>query len=102
MFLEELKHWSTYELALYALNKDNLLQINNRVSLSLSFVCVGVRVCVCVHASTYELALYALNKDNLSQINNRVSLSLSFVCVWACVRVRVCVHVLTYELALTR
>eukprot|EP01127_Copromyxa_protea_P018676 TRINITY_DN5931_c0_g1_i1.p1 TRINITY_DN5931_c0_g1~~TRINITY_DN5931_c0_g1_i1.p1 ORF type:complete len:1258 (-),score=308.08 TRINITY_DN5931_c0_g1_i1:218-3991(-) len=31
MFLEELKHWATYELALYALNKDNLKCINNRV-----------------------------------------------------------------------
>lgn len=33
MFLEELKHWATYELALYALNKDNLKAINNRVCL---------------------------------------------------------------------
>lgn len=31
MFLEEMKHWATYELALYALNKDNLKAINNRV-----------------------------------------------------------------------
>lgn len=31
MFLEEMKHWATYELALYALNKDNLKCINNRV-----------------------------------------------------------------------
>jgi hypothetical protein len=35
MFLEEMKHWATYELALYALNKDNLKAINNRVGLFL-------------------------------------------------------------------
>eukprot|EP01126_Amoeba_proteus_P066168 TRINITY_DN9525_c0_g2_i1.p1 TRINITY_DN9525_c0_g2~~TRINITY_DN9525_c0_g2_i1.p1 ORF type:complete len:175 (-),score=28.80 TRINITY_DN9525_c0_g2_i1:158-682(-) len=31
MFLEELKHWATFGLAVYALNKDNLEQINNRI-----------------------------------------------------------------------
>jgi hypothetical protein len=31
MFLEELKYWATKELALYELNKENLLEIAHRV-----------------------------------------------------------------------
>jgi hypothetical protein len=31
MFLEELKHWATYELALYELRTDNMLEVEKRV-----------------------------------------------------------------------